>query len=235
MSVRKNKNLARRIHIFLLAGAMAFVTAAPVYAIPTNTQLPSGFESMLDNSTYDKAGNTGNIHQTGLTAVNKWGDFSIGADAVVNFTSDTSNFNSVNFVNNGKVSEIYGQINANGGNIFLANTAGVQIGGSAQINVGSLYVTNKDLSSISSSLSTNSNMDTIKNSIANVKTTNAELMSLGGIVTEGNVTFDGDRVVIDVDHLYKNTDGAAMDTGKQLTIKTTDANNVVLGLSLIHI
>ena len=38
MSVRKNKNLARRIHIFLLAGAMAFVTAAPVYAIPTNTQ-----------------------------------------------------------------------------------------------------------------------------------------------------------------------------------------------------
>lgn len=229
MSVRKNKNLARRIHIFLLAGAMAFVTAAPVYAIPTNTQLPSGFKSMLDNSTYDKAGNTGNIHQTGLTAVNKWGDFSIGADAVVNFTSDTSNFNSVNFVNNGKVSEIYGQINANGGNIFLANTAGVQIGGSAQINVGSLYVTNKDLSSISSSLSTNSNMDTIKNSIANVKTTNAELMSLGGIVTEGNVTFDGDRVVIDVDHLYKNTDGAAMDTGKQLTIKTTDANNVVLG------
>lgn len=229
MSVRKNKNLARRIHIFLLAGAMAFVTAAPVYAIPTNTQLPSGFESMLDNSTYDKAGNTGNIHQTGLTAVNKWGDFSIGADAVVNFTSDTANFNSVNFVNNGKVSEIYGQINANGGNIFLANTAGVQIGGSAQINVGSLYVTNKDLSSISSSLSTNSNMDTIKNSIANVKTTNAELMSLGGIVTEGNVTFDGDRVVIDVDHLYKNTDGAAMDTGKQLTIKTTDTDNVVLG------
>lgn len=229
MSVRKNKNLARRIHIFLLAGAMAFVTAAPVYAIPTNTQLPSGFESMLNNSTYDKAGNTGNIHQTGLTAVNKWGDFSIGADAVVNFTSDTANFNSVNFVNNGKVSEIYGQINANGGNIFLANTAGVQIGGSAQINVGSLYVTNKDLSSISSSLSTNSNMDTIKNSIANVKTTNAELMSLGGIVTEGNVTFDGDRVVIDVDHLYKNTDGAAMDTEKQLTIKTTDANNVVLG------
>ena len=229
MSVRKNKNLARRIHIFLLAGAMAFVTAAPVYAIPTNTQLPSGFESMLDNSTYDKAGNTGNIHQTGLTAVNKWSDFSIGADAVVNFTSDTANFNSVNFVNNGKVSEIYGQINANGGNIFLANTAGVQIGGSAQINVGSLYVTNKDLSSISSSLSTNSNMDTIKNSIANVKTTNAELMSLGGIVTEGNVTFDGDRVVIDVDHLYKNTDGDAMDTGTQLTIKTTDADNVVLG------
>ena len=226
MSFNQNKKLARRIHIFLLAGAMAFVTAAPVYAIPANTQLPSGFTSVSGNSQYD---NNGNITQQGLTAVNNWKDFSIGADAVVNFTSDTANFNSVNFVNSGTVSEIYGQINANGGNIFLANTAGVQIGGSAQINVGSLYVTNKDLDSIRLSLNKDSTIDNIRNSIANIKTTNAELMSLGGIVTEGNVTFDGDRVVIDVDHLYQNTDGTAMDTASQLTIKTTDADDVVLG------
>lgn len=45
MSSQKKKNLARSIHIFLLAGAMAFVTSAPVYAVPINTQLPSGFES----------------------------------------------------------------------------------------------------------------------------------------------------------------------------------------------
>lgn len=232
MSVRKNKNLARRIHIFLLAGAMAFVTAAPVYAIPTNTQLPSGgsFEYGGDkNGITFPTNNIMNIVQQDKNAVIKWQDFSIGADATVNFKGfdeNKSQFNTLNYINSGNVSEIYGQINAQNGNIYIVNTAGVQIGGSAQINVGSLYVSNKKM--------TDKNLsDFYANGtgtpVFNGTTTNAELMSLGGIVTEGNVTFDGNRVVIDVDHLYKNTDGAAMDTGKQLTIKTTDANNVVLG------
>lgn len=232
MSVRKNKNLARRIHIFLLAGAMAFVTAAPVYAIPTNTQLPSGgsFEYGGDkNGITFPTNNIMNIVQQDKNAVIKWQDFSIGADATVNFKGfdeNKSQFNTLNYINSGNVSEIYGQINAQNGNIYIVNTAGVQIGGSAQINVGSLYVSNKKM--------TDKNLsDFYANGtgtpVFNGTTTNAELMSLGGIVTEGNVTFDGNRVVIDVDHLYKNTDGAAMDTGKQLTINTTDANNVVLG------
>lgn len=232
MSVRKNKNLARRIHIFLLAGAMAFVTAAPVYAIPTNTQLPDkgNFGFIHGNGNISSSGNVMNITQNQQNAVIKWQDFSIGADATVNFKgfdNNKSQFNTLNYINSGNVSEIYGQINAQNGNIYIVNTAGVQIGGSAQINVGSLYVSNKkmepgDLQSF---------YEGRTNPSINGTTTNAELMSLGGIVTEGNVTFDGDRVVIDVDHLYKNTDGAAMDTGKQLTIKTTDANanNVVLG------
>ena len=59
-------------------------------------------------------------------------------------------FNSLNYVTgaNAPISEIYGQLTALGGNIFIANPAGVQIGNSAQINVGSLYVTNKDVGSV---------------------------------------------------------------------------------------
>lgn len=181
----------------------------------------------------------GIVHQTVQTAVNKWDDFSIGADATVNFTAkdkngnNIDNFNSVNFVNSGKISEIYGQINANGGNTFLVNTAGVQISGSAQINVGSLYVTNKNLEGINLediNINTNSSWGEINSAIAQIQAnTNAELMSLGGIVTTGKVTFDDNRVVIDTDHLYQDTDGTAMDTSSQLTIKTVDADNVVLG------
>lgn len=238
MSSQKKKNLARSIHIFLLAGAMAFVTSAPVYAVPINIQLPSGFESIIKDANgngvssfvSDENKAIGTVHQTVQTAVNKWDDFSIGADATVNFTSNFKDFNSVNFVNSGKVSEIYGQINANGGNIFLANTAGVQISGSAQINVGSLYVTNKNFEGINKIINKDSSLDNINSAIAQIQAnTNAELMSLGGIVTTGKVTFDGNRVVIDTDHLYKDTDGTAMDTSSQLTIKTVDADNVVLG------
>ena len=147
-----------------------------------------------------------NIHQTGQTAVNKWNDFSIGADATVNFTGTVDGFNSFNYVKDGPISEIYGQLNAIGGNIFIANPAGVQIGNSAQINVGSLYVTNRELEQ--------SHLDAIagKNTAAaigdylrtngTIANPAAELMSLGSITSATSVTFDGSRIVLDTDRLF---------------------------------
>lgn len=85
-----------------------------------------------------------NIVQNEQNAVIKWDDFSIGANAEVNFSRENGgNFNVLNYVDSGKVSQIYGGINAKDGNVFVVNTAGAIIGKSAQINVGSLYVSNK--------------------------------------------------------------------------------------------
>ena len=233
MSMRKQKQLTRSIHMFLIAGAVAAFMAPPVYAVPANTQLPTDGKFLhggnISNITQNN--NTMNISQNEANAVIKWDNFSIGSDATVNFTGTDKNasaFNTLNYVNSGKVSEIYGQVNAANGNIYVVNTAGVQIGASAQINVGSLYVSNKDLG-IDDKTEWNENNLNFNNLLANGKTTNAELMSLGGIVTPGNVTFDGDRIVIDTDHLYTNTNGTSMDTKNKLIIKTTDADNVVLG------
>ena len=233
MSMRKQKQLTRSIHMFLIAGAVAAFMAPPVYAVPANTQLPTNGNFLhggnISNITQNN--NTMNISQNEANAVIKWDNFSIGSDATVNFTGTNNNesaFNTLNYVNSGKVSEIYGQMNAANGNIYVVNTAGVQIGASAQINVGSLYVSNKDLG-IDENTKWNENNLNFNNLLANGKTTNAELMSLGGIVTPGNVTFDGDRIVIDTDHLYTNTNGTSMNTDNNLIIKTTDADNVVLG------
>ena len=233
MSMRKQKQLTRSIHMFLIAGAVAAFMAPPVYAVPANTQLPTDGKFLhggnISNITQNN--NTMNISQNKANAVIKWDNFSIGSDATVNFTGTDKNasaFNTLNYVNSGKVSEIYGQMNAANGNIYVVNTAGVQIGASAQINVGSLYVSNKDLG-IDENTKWNENNLNFNNLLANGKTTNAELMSLGGIVTPGNVTFDGDRIVIDTDHLYTNTNGTSMNTDNNLIIKTTDADNVVLG------
>ncbi len=233
MSMRKQKQLTRSIHMFLIAGAVAAFMAPPVYAVPANTQLPTNGNFLhggnISNITQNN--NTMNISQNEANAVIKWDNFSIGSDATVNFTGTNNNesaFNTLNYVNSGKVSEIYGQMNAANGNIYVVNTAGVQIGASAQINVGSLYVSNKDLG-IDENTKWNENNLNFNNLLADGKTTNAELMSLGGIVTPGNVTFDGDRIVIDTDHLYTDTNGTSMDTKNKLIIKTTDADNVVLG------
>ncbi len=220
--------------------------AQPLYAIPANTQLPTGpGANGYGNVTHGVAdisvtGNTMNIEQSTNTSVIQWDNFSIGADAAVNFVGkgqdNFNGFNSLNYVTgaNAPISEIYGQLTALGGNIFIANPAGVQIGNSAQINVGSLYVTNKDIGEAVKHLGKNSKTDEIVSAIREhgVAETNAELMSLGAIVNAKNVTFDGGRIVLDTERIYAEQDGEMQkvaDLSKILDIRTTDTNNVVLG------
>ena len=194
--------------------------AQPLYAVPLNHQTPTGFESVTGNSVYD---GHENISQTGMTAVNSWGDFSIGADATVNFTGPNG-FNSFNYVKDGPVSEIYGQLNAIGGNIFIANPAGVQIGGSAQINVGSLE---SEVGAIAKA----NDAQRIRDIIAAQEAGTAQLMSLGSITSATSVTFDGGRIVLDTDRLFSGESGVG--TGEMakdnIKIFTNDENEVVLG------
>ena len=120
------------------------------------------------------------------------------------------------------MSQIYGTINANNnGNIFIVNPAGVQIGNSAQINVGSLYVSNKYLNEDK----LGAFAGTITPEMINTgKNADAVLMSLGNI-NANKVTFEGDgRIVIDTERIKKNdvvTDN--------FIVKTDDVNDVLLG------
>lgn len=162
-----------------------------------------------------------NITQSVNNAVITWDKFDVGGSATVNFWGP-DNHNTLNYVNSANMSQIYGTINANNnGNIFIVNPAGVQIGNSAQINVGSLYVSNKYLNENKLAEFDGSNINSL---IDTTKTANAELMSLGNINAANNVTFDGNRIVLDTDRVII-TDPQ---NGK-LNIKTTDTNNVVLG------
>ncbi|MCL1602924.1 hypothetical protein M3084_03555, partial [Succinatimonas hippei] len=251
--MRNAKKSEFKLTKIALAVSSVFCMVQPALAVPSNTQLPTGGNVVVGSATVppNPTGSTLTIEQSSTTTVIKWDNFSIGADATVNFVGkngkDFIGYNSVNFVNSGKVSEIYGQVNAKGGNIVIANSAGVQIGSSAQINVGSIYVTNKELSDefVKANINVDSTIADIKNTINKAQNSAAELMSLGGIVTEGTVTFDGDRVVIDTDHLYKNTDGelladvstdhSTVDLSKNLVVKSKDKNNVVLGYTAEYV
>ena len=233
------RKILKAIAYAILLCFTSLTGAQPLYAVPAYDQVPTGFNSVTGNSVYD---NAGNISQTGMTAVNTWGDFSIGTDATVNFTGPNG-FNSFNYVKDGPVSEIYGQLNAIGGNIFIANPAGVQIGGSAQINVGSLYATTKgfdenDFAKIAGMTDGRAIGDylSINGTITNPA---AELMSLGSITSATSVTFDGSRIVLDTDRLFTSESGGGvgetqMDINainKNVVIKTDDADKVVLGYS----
>lgn len=234
--MNSKKNLKRNLLICLLAGSAVMYTL-PLHAATSvigNGTLPSGGEVMagqIDIPDWARPGGTNpagnlemNIIQNSHNGVIKWDSFDIGGSATVNFRGP-QNFNTLNYVNSGAASQIYGTINANNnGNIFIVNPAGVQIGNSAQINVGSLYVSNKYLNENEFS---NFNGSNINNLIDFSKTANAELMSLGNINAATNVTFDGDRIVLDTDRIiFENTDTTTEPT---LNIRTTDSDNIVLG------
>ena len=231
--------LAKRILAGLLAGAAA-CTAAPVLAasgVIPNTQLPAGGHVVAGDVTLPdfvkpgaSAGNntSATIIQNSQNAVIKWdGGFDIGANATVNFEGPQNGYNTLNYDASGNMSQIYGTINANNnGNIYIVNAAGVEIGNSAQINVGSLYVSNKNLSDdVLKGVNEQTNITELIQTQAPNTNPDAVLMSLGNI-NANNVTFDGGRIVIDIERL-KTGDGK-MAAGS-IIVSTTNEDNVVIG------
>lgn len=235
----RQKNLKRNLLICLLAGSAVMYTL-PLHAatsVVANNALPQGGQFMGGSSgkfDYNNNGLELNVHQNDQNAVIKWGSFDVGGSATVNFTAADAfknNFNTLNYVNSGSASQIYGTINGLGGNIYVVNTAGVQIGPSAQINVGSLYVSNNVLDD---SVFNNfvANADNAKFDLGGNPTTytDAALMSLGNI-NANNVTFEGNgRIVIDSERI-KNADGNKKLDYQNINIKTADDNtgNVIIG------
>lgn len=228
--MNSKKNLKRNLLICLLAGSAVMYTL-PLHAatsVIANNTLPTGGSFVHGNGSITSAGLEMNVIQNGQNAVIKWGSFDVGGSATVNFSSKgayANNFNTLNYVNSASASQIYGTINAAGGNIFIVNPAGVQIGNSAQINVGSLYVSNKYLNE--SELSDFAGKITPE-MINTGKTADAALMSLGNI-NANKVTFEGNgRIVIDSERL-KDVAGDNKLTAKNIIVNTNEENNLVIG------
>lgn len=236
--MNSKKNLKRNLLICLLAGSAVMYTL-PLHAATSvigNNQLPTGGQSLTNNHEITPnipvGGTMPNnpvmtIKQDGANGIIKWGTFDVGGSATVNFEGNVNGYNTLNYVNGANMSQIYGTINANNnGNIFIVNPAGVQIGNSAQINVGSLHVSNAKVTD--EYLKTVNKDTTVNEFLKNAQMTNAALMSLGNI-NANKVTFEGNgRIVIDSERL-KDVAGTEKLTADKIFVNTKDKNNVVIG------
>ena len=243
--MNSKKNLKRNLLICLLAGSAVMYTL-PLHAATSvigNGTLPSGGEVMagqIDIPDWARPGGTNpagnlemNIIQNSHNGVIKWDSFDVGGSATVNFKGPQveGGYNTLNYVNaGGSMSQIYGTINANNnGNIFIVNPAGVQIGNSAQINVGSLHVSNKNLDNINWEEINNKNPN-INDIMSQGTTGNAALMSLGNI-NATKVTFEGDgRIVIDSERLKDEAGNDKL--GYQninITTSADNTDNIIIG------
>lgn len=220
----KHKNLKRNLLICLLAGSAVMYTL-PLHAatsVIANNTLPMGEDSLTQNHTFDRGNLEMTITQNGSNGIIKWDSFNVGGSATVNFKGPQKGYNTLNYVNGANMSQIYGTINANNnGNIFIVNPAGVQIGNSAQINVGSLHVSNAKVTD--EYLKTVNKDTTVNKFLQNAQMTNAALMSLGNI-NANKVTFEGDgRIVIDSERITNDANNATF------RVNTNDAGNVLIG------
>ena len=209
LTKRLNTRLASLVMLSMLSAP--WVACAAGNSVVANNTLPGGTQKgnvvagnvqggFADGSW--SQGNQMNLHQTTQNAIVTWDSFSIGANASVTIRGDHDNFNMLNYVTGSESSQIYGKLNSyvgdkQGGNIYLVNPNGVQIGNSAEINVGSLHIANKKIDNINF---WTENTDIAKALKQNKAMTNAELMSLG-YINASKLVFEGERVVIDMDRL----------------------------------
>ncbi len=223
LNKRLNTRLASLVMLSVLS--VPWVAGAAGNSVVANNMLPGNgkigdvIAGKIEGGFNGKwtQGNQMNLHQTTQNAIVTWDSFSIGANATVTIRGDHDNFNMLNYVTGSESSQIYGKLNSyvgdkQGGNIYLVNPNGVQIGNSAEINVGSLHIANKKIDNINT---WNENTDIAKALKQNKAMTNAELMSLG-YINANKLVFEGERVVIDMDRL------SGLDTTKAdaLTIVT---------------
>ena len=207
-----NKHLNKRLASLVLLSVLSvpWVASAAGNSVVANDMLPGNgkvgtvvagkIEGGFNGSW--SQGNQMNLHQTTQNAIVTWDSFSIGANASVTIKGDHNNFNMLNYVTGSESSQIYGKLNSyvgdkQGGNIYLVNPNGVQIGNSAEINVGSLHIANKKIDNFTGWTENTDIANALKQ---NKAMTNAELMSLG-YINASKLVFEGERVVIDMDRL----------------------------------
>ena len=208
LNKRLNTRLASLVMLSVLS--VPWVASAAGNSVVANNMLPNNGQQ--GNTIAGKIeggfngnwaqGNQMNLNQTTRNAIVTWDSFSIGANASVTIRGDHNNFNMLNYVTGSESSQIYGKLNSyvhckQGGNIYLVNPNGVQIGNSAEINVGSLHIANKKIDNFDG---WTENTDIAKALKQNKAMTNAELMSLG-YINANKLVFEGERVVIDMDRL----------------------------------
>ncbi|MFH5253211.1 GLUG motif-containing protein [Burkholderia semiarida] len=136
---RRGKAGGRRV----IAAAVSLLgfAASSAYALPTGAEIVSGkgdFATSADNKTMS-------INQHTDKLITNWQDFSVAGGERVSFNQPTNQSLALNRVVGANGSNIEGRIDANG-KVFLVNPNGVLFGSGAQVNVGGLVASTRDIS-----------------------------------------------------------------------------------------
>jgi filamentous hemagglutinin family protein len=123
----------------VLAASLALAFGADAYALPTGGAVSAG------SATIASEPGKLTINQSSQNAAINWQSFSIGAAEAVRFVQPNASSVALNRVLGSDPSSILGSLSANG-KVFLVNPNGILFGQGAQVNVGALVASTRDIS-----------------------------------------------------------------------------------------
>lgn len=225
-----------------LAGLAVVTSVTAAYAAPQNGIIAFGQGSIV------KAGNDTNISQASDRLAIDWASFSIGAGESVNFNQPDAGAIALNRDFSGNVSEIFGNLTANG-QVFLLNSAGIVIGSTGAIDAGGLLISDRDLSLddfvggsflLESAGETSQgirNEGTVSVGAGGAHFITRQVFNSGALSTSdgGNISFtftDGATVSVEgANNLITVEAGSPMDelSGRDLLTNTADGSIVTVG------
>ena len=124
------------------------MTSIALVLMPVNPIAADGLTGgvVIDGAaSISAAGNTTTITQSTQNAIINWNSFSIGAGQTANFVQPNVNAAILNRVTGGSLSQIAGQLNANG-QVMIVNPQGVVFNSGSTVNVGGLTASTLDVS-----------------------------------------------------------------------------------------
>mgnify|MGYP006273177313 FL=1 len=129
-----------RFSSLVLSLALGLFPLGNVYALPQNGAVVSG-DAQIQQTNPTKL----TVQQNSDKAIIDWDSFNIEQNETTEFVQPHSQSLALNRVKGGNLSEIYGQLKANG-RILLINPNGIVFGGSAQVDVGGLIASTSNIS-----------------------------------------------------------------------------------------
>ena len=213
----------------LTAAIMATAWMPSVMAMP-DSGLPEGLKSDGVSQNVEKSSETHlELNVTKDKSVATWNDFSIAKDHSVNFHRENGgSWQVLNRVTGNNLSEIYGKLSGDAnGTIFLINPHGITFGEGAQVEVGSLVASTRDITNSNFNKGTyefngnNTTSITVSN-LANIRAENGMVTLIAhDINNSGNISakqvelIAGDKVTLkNVDKVvdYDNKIGVVVNT-----------------------
>ena len=195
MGKYRTRELTQRVRYALLAGvAGAFLIPQVAAAAPTGHHGETTGVHVAGEGTA-----TTTITATAANNVIKWADYSVKQGETVNY--DGKNY--LNIVTGGNTSAINGTINNTGGDIYLVNPNGVIFGKTASVNVGNLYVSTQDTSTVNASGFETSGTPPLSTTVTDVG--KADVVNMGSITANKVEVYGRSIRILDAANVHDAT------------------------------
>ena len=199
MGKYRTRELTQRVRYALLAGvAGAFLIPQVAAAAPTGEHDYTSGVTVGRAATASGTGTDTNITATAANNVIKWADYSVKQGETVNY--DGKNY--LNIVTGGNTSAINGSITG-GGDIYLVNPNGVIFGKTASVNVGNLYVSTQEESTLNTAAFTGSGASPLSTTVTDVG--KADVVNMGSITANKVEVYGRSIRILDAANVHDAT------------------------------